>query len=304
MIVRNEEQTLPACLASAAGAVDEMIIVDTGSQDGTVDVARAAGAVVVPYLGTCARAVLDFATARNVGLEQARGDVVLVLDADETLDPASVPRVRALADRGGNTGYVVSRRNRAPGSNEVAFVDHAVRLFPRRPEYRYRHRIHETVDASILAAGGRLEQSSIVLHHHLPEEAGLRAKWTRYVELLRADLVIDPDDVDRMEFLAADLYKLGRYGEAMLVAERITQLCPNDVEPRIRAALLCFVHGHDPAAARRHLRAALAVEPDHPEARGLLAEVLAHSAKGSKGAKGAKAGGGRNRVSRVPGSRV
>jgi glycosyltransferase involved in cell wall biosynthesis len=279
MIVRNEEATLPRCLTSARDAVDEIVVVDTGSTDGTLDVLAAAGAVVVRHDGTDPAAPAHLGKARNVGIDRARGDVVLVLDADEVLDPASVPLVRSLADRTTETGYIVDRRNRHPGSDEVAWLDHAVRLFPRRPGYRYRYRVHETVDAAILAAGGRLQRSAIVLDHHLPAPDVQRAKWTRYVELLRADLEAYPDDVDRLDFLAADLYKLGRHGEAMLVAERITQLTPAEVEPRLRAALLCYVYGRDVAAARRHLRAALTVKPDDEQARALLAEVEAHGGR-------------------------
>ena len=74
MIVRNEEARLAGCLESVRGFVDEMVLVDTGSNDGTIAIAEAAGARVeqIPWPG-------DFAPARNTALEFLTGDWVLVL---------------------------------------------------------------------------------------------------------------------------------------------------------------------------------------------------------------------------------
>jgi len=83
MIVKNEEPFLAHCLDSVRGLVDEMVILDTGSTDGTLEIARAAGARVFqsPWRD-------DFSAARNASLEKATGDWILILDADEEL-PAS-----------------------------------------------------------------------------------------------------------------------------------------------------------------------------------------------------------------------
>ena len=82
MIVRNEAERLERCLASVAGFVDEMVVVDTGSDDATAAIAASCGAAVhhLPWPG-------DFAPARNHALDLAKGDWVLVLDADEWLRP-------------------------------------------------------------------------------------------------------------------------------------------------------------------------------------------------------------------------
>lgn len=84
MIVKNEAGNLSRCLTSVRGVADELIIVDTGSTDDTVAVARSFGAAIVSFPWTG-----DFAAARNAGLEQARGTWILVLDADEELDAGS-----------------------------------------------------------------------------------------------------------------------------------------------------------------------------------------------------------------------
>src|SRR5437867_2509435 len=80
MIVKNEEENLARALGSAAGLDAELVVVDTGSTDGTVEVARRAGARVLEFPW-----VDDFSAARNFGFESARGRWLLVLDADEEL---------------------------------------------------------------------------------------------------------------------------------------------------------------------------------------------------------------------------
>lgn len=77
MIVKDEEEWLAQCLESVQGAVDEIIVVDTGSSDRSNDIARQYGARIVPYVWCD-----DFAAARNAGLEQATGEWILFLDAD------------------------------------------------------------------------------------------------------------------------------------------------------------------------------------------------------------------------------
>lgn len=84
MIVKNEADNLARCLRSARGAADEIIIVDTGSTDATRSIARSFGARIIDYPWNG-----DFAAARNAGLALAQGTWILVLDADEELEPGS-----------------------------------------------------------------------------------------------------------------------------------------------------------------------------------------------------------------------
>ena len=91
MIVRDEEDNLPACLASAAGLFDEIVVVDTGSTDRTVEIARRFGARVFDFVW-----VDDFAAARNAALARATGDYAFWLDADDVLDPPQRDRLQAL----------------------------------------------------------------------------------------------------------------------------------------------------------------------------------------------------------------
>src|SRR3954447_17656105 len=94
LIVKDEAENLPRCLASVAGVADEIIVGDTGSSDDTVAIAERAGARVmhVPWES-------DFAKARNAVLGVATSDWIVSLDADEELTAASAKLLRKLLER-------------------------------------------------------------------------------------------------------------------------------------------------------------------------------------------------------------
>ena len=91
MIVKNEEDNLPACLASVAGLTDEIIVVDTGSTDRTREIARDAGAKVFEFPW-----VDSFAAARNESIRHATGEWIFWMDADDRLDEENREKLRRL----------------------------------------------------------------------------------------------------------------------------------------------------------------------------------------------------------------
>ncbi len=93
MIVKNEQDNLPACLRSVAGLFDEIIVVDTGSTDRTREIAAEFGARVFDFVW-----VNDFAAARNAALARATGDYAFWLDADDVIDPPEREKLRRLLD--------------------------------------------------------------------------------------------------------------------------------------------------------------------------------------------------------------
>jgi glycosyltransferase involved in cell wall biosynthesis len=82
MIVRDEEMNWPNCLASVRGVFDEIIIVDTGSKDRTVEIAQSFGAKVFEF-----EWVDSFSAARNEALSHATGEYAFWLDADDVVEP-------------------------------------------------------------------------------------------------------------------------------------------------------------------------------------------------------------------------
>src|SRR6266568_212803 len=91
LMARNEETKLAACLQSAADLADETIIVDTGSSDGTLELASKLGAGVFEF-PWCD----DFAAARNECIRHATGDFIFWMDADERIDEVNRQKLRSL----------------------------------------------------------------------------------------------------------------------------------------------------------------------------------------------------------------
>lgn len=271
MIVKNEGGRLAACLHAASSAVHEIVVVDTGSTDDTLAVAARFGAKI----STFDFGEPDFSGARNHSLAQATGDWALVLDADEILTADAPAILHGLVRAGEGVGYVVRRRNLQPPVQAEAMIDYAVRLFPNHPRHRYAGRVHETVDASILANGGRIRTSQLTIDHILLPDDGRRLEKSRfYLSILEQELAVDPDNVDRLNFRRAELHKLGLLDEATRTAERIAALAPNDPESHRQVGLYRLVHGHDATGAERAFRAALALRPDDEQTRSCLRLLL------------------------------
>src|SRR6202044_351996 len=106
MIVKNAERHLGDCLQSVQGIVDEIVVADTGSTDSSVEIARQAGARILPIPWEN-----DFAKARNLSLAEVKADWVLVLDADERLDAGASKLLPALLADEKAAGFQVTIRN-------------------------------------------------------------------------------------------------------------------------------------------------------------------------------------------------
>jgi glycosyltransferase involved in cell wall biosynthesis len=266
MIVRNEERTLPRCLDAVRSLCAELVIVDTGSTDMTPEIASGYGAKVSHFDFT----FVDFAAARNHGLKQANGEWILVLDADEILQSESLPVIEELLSRNENAGYYLRRVNHH-GNSEKTTTDYAVRLFPNRSDYRYRGRVHETIDASILAAGGRLVRTAIRIDHDFacdPETR--RAKNLRYLDILNEEIADHPSDDSRLDFLATEYHQLGMFDKAADVAERIARVRPLDARAQLHAGVYHLLYNVDPQRARADFLQALTLRPGYPEAESFL----------------------------------
>jgi glycosyltransferase involved in cell wall biosynthesis len=266
MIVKNEERNLARCLDSVRGLAGQLIVVDTGSTDRTKRIAAGYGAEVVPFDFQCA----DFAAARNRGIAHSIGRWILVLDADETLDRAGVPLIERIVALNENAGYFLERNNLSSGSS-CPTTDYVVRLFANRPNHRYRGRVHETIDASILSGGGRLHQSGIRIDHNFASDLEARRRKNHwYIEILNQEIAADPSDLSRLDFLAAEYHQLEMFDEATEIAERIAQLRPLDPRAHLFLGTYHLLYKPDLRRARADFNQALKLRPGYPEAQSFL----------------------------------
>ncbi|GAB4558535.1 MAG: hypothetical protein Kow0047_03670 [Anaerolineae bacterium] len=204
MIVRNEEANLPRCLRSLQDLATQLVIVDTGSTDRTIEIAREAGAEV-HHFEWCD----DFAAARNESLRHARGEWILWMDADDELPPRSVAQIKRAVVSGLGDAYNFQVASPLPDGNEDV-VAH-IRLFKNGLGIRFHGRIHEMVYPSIVSLQARLVDTDIqVIHHGYERDAELlRSKHRRNLAYLERELERQPDRVDLLSYLGISRNAVG-----------------------------------------------------------------------------------------------
>lgn len=181
MIAKNEEQFIGDCLASVRGVVDEIILVDTGSTDRTVEIAESYGAKIfhLPWQG-------DFATARNESLKHATGDWILVLDADETIPVEGHAELRAALRYKENVGYALVIENLLGDEGTEYQTALIFRLFQNRPDIRYEGIIHEQAMLAAQRTGLPIRNihTRIIHRGYLNQCVEQRDKYQRNLDIL------------------------------------------------------------------------------------------------------------------------
>ena len=191
LAVKDEEKFLEDCLQSVAGLCEQVVVVDTGSTDRTVEIAEANGAEVhhFPWNGS-------FADARNESLKYATGDWILILDADGKLDAASHDVVRGLVrEYEYPTTFSGKSINYQGDGAEVTESMFRI-LFPNHHGIRYVGRVHEQVAAADPAEGLENIVAEIYMHHYgyLDSVIKEKHKVDRNAALTDKALEDQPDD--------------------------------------------------------------------------------------------------------------
>ena len=206
MIVRDEADGLEACIDSVRELVDEVVIVDTGSTDGTWDLVQ-----TLAHRHEQIEWEEHFSLARNHALDLVTSDYVLILDGDEQLVEGHT-QIRAALSQRGFLGGEVRIRNQLPGGEVGEFW--ACRLFINRPDIRWRGRIHEQVLPDLKTAIQADPNSTFcridaTIQHdgYLPEIFDRKAKAERNVRLLSRAVDDLPDDAPLAERVYLE-YKL------------------------------------------------------------------------------------------------
>jgi tetratricopeptide (TPR) repeat protein len=292
MIVKNEEDHLPRCLASVQGLADEVVVVDTGSTDRTVEIAQSFGAKV-GHFTWCD----DFAAARNESLRQCTGDWVLILDADEAVDPKDHAALRALLREEGPQAYRLCLRSylpnaahttldAAPTPNTTDYTEgrefgyyadfYALRLCRRFPDLQFVGRIHELMDPYLEARGIPIERATPVIHHYgkvlLEREA---YKKDFYLRLTEEEVVRDPTNHQAHFNLMMQAMVAGEWRTCLKAAETYTKLKRDAPYLVFIAAGTSQQHLGHHAEALHWLDQLLTAEPDHAVALTHKAHSLA-----------------------------
>ncbi|QWV97032.1 glycosyltransferase [Geomonas nitrogeniifigens] len=284
MIVKDEARNLAAALESVRGLADELVVVDTGSGDRTRDIARIFGARLFdfPWTGS-------FAEARNFSLTQARGEWILVLDADEVLAPADLAPLADLVRRGEGAAYSFTTRNytdeitrRGWVANEGEYPEQErgrgwtpsekVRLFPNRPALRFEGAVHEMLEPSLLREEVPIHACDVPVHHYGKlDAAGSRVKQELYYRLGVKKLEEVGATPEALAELARQATELGMGREAEELWHRLLRARPEHAEAFFNLGYLYLCSG-DYRQARDHAARGAELAPELKEAAFNLAK--------------------------------
>lgn len=224
MIVKDEEELLPQCLESVKSIVDEIIMVDTGSSDQTMEIARRYGARVVQYEWQD-----NFAEARNQGLNLATGEWILWLDADEKMDKHQGKKLKSLLHKG---------ISMAPSAVGVQFIlcnyfENKIEQLPvlrmvrNLPEHRFKAVIHEQMQFFTPRVNSNpvVYQVDIQIHHYgyMRKRIHQKNKIERNIRLLHKASQQEPSNMSYHYYLAIEFYRCNRLSEALFHFNRLLQ---------------------------------------------------------------------------------
>ena len=277
MIVKNEERTLADCLSSVKPFVREMLVLDTGSSDKTIEIAKACGAIVreIPWPDS-------FSLARTESMKDAKGRWIMWVDADDTLPLGSGEAiVRAVASAPEDViGFIVPVRFLEEQGHGTE-VDH-VKVFRNTPGLEWEGRIHEQILASLRKAfpDGRLARTNAHVSHSgydvSPE--GQARKRERDEKLLKLDL----EDRPGHPFVLFNLGMTAHYTDGHSQAVdwlRMSIEASGDTESHLRKAFALLVGSlkvlNKQDEARKECERGLQRVPNDPELLFLMAGLAA-----------------------------
>lgn len=239
MIVKDEEEFLRACLESIEEIVDEIIIVDTGSTDGTLEIAEEFGARIIetPWVD-------DFSAVRNVGFEAAAGDWILWLDADEVLEEGSGGAIREAIRDTELLAYQLTIVNlqgeAAQQATQQSFP--SPRLVRNLPEHRFEGIVHEQIQFDETKSGSIGQLPVRVIHFgYLDPVKDDRDKLLRNQELLSKSGADDPQSL----VLAADMQMgAGEVDEALAKYEQAFEALGERDPMNLPGVVLKIIYGY------------------------------------------------------------
>jgi tetratricopeptide (TPR) repeat protein len=228
MIVKDEATNLSRCLASVKPHVDEMIVVDTGSKDDTVEIAHQFGAKV-EYFQWCD----DFAAARNYAIAQVTSQWILMIDADEELVVEDSSFLQELQSQQSFLAYTLLKIDAYKATNVVN--DRAIKIFRNIPEIKYTGRLHEQIkyqDQYLhLNRTGYLTKVSILDYSYSDEK--IPHKLARNINIL--EKIRQEEGLDlRLLLTLIQLYQTqgNLQKKQECCAEALEQISPNLVDER------------------------------------------------------------------------
>jgi glycosyltransferase involved in cell wall biosynthesis len=262
MITRDEEEELDDFLYECWSLMDEIIIVDTGSKDKTIEVAKSYGAKVFQVDWT------DFAAARNRALSEATSEWILQMDPDERFQDRNWGALLGLIEQLETDAFLFDIAN-FHRDGRVTFTE-MIRLFKRLPGLQYEGVVHESVELSLIEKGARIQKPQVRIDHfgYLKKVEKVRAKLEQYEALNRKQIELTPNDARPYYNLALHYLNDGKEEEGFELLLKSHKLNPNYYPARKELALVYL------RKAQEHFRELQKLLPKFHAHRGFIDRAL------------------------------
>jgi glycosyltransferase involved in cell wall biosynthesis len=288
LIVKNGERSIGRCLAALVDAVDEILVVDTGSTDRTVDIATSIPKTRVVHFPWND----DFSSARNFGIEQLKTGWVLWVDADEYLFPEDIEKVKYTAtlldSYQPHPLLYVELIDQIGDQITVHFVP---RLFPLRGQLKYHGRIHEQLGA---IHGNRYTESNthdflvqIRLQHdgYDPNKVDMERKYHRNIQLLQKMAEEEPDDPTWWLYLGRELLGINDLDQGIkaLIQAEVKGMATEGFGSLLevqRLLVIGLINRKNIAEAEKVCYRMIKTDPRFPDSYYYLANVLIQKGSG------------------------
>lgn len=270
LITKNEEKTIESCLGSFKDIVDEIIVIDTGSTDNTIEIAKRLGSSIFHYKWDD-----NFSNPRNYALEKVTGDWVIFLDADEyftTGTRRNVLKVINEIHRNNKSvnALVIRRFNIDNSDGKVKTIDYMLRIFRNNKKIKYVGKIHENVQND----GKPMEyfvvpEDTIAIKHTGYSKNIIKEKAERNLQLLLSNLTNGLDDKMTYIYLSDCYLELENYDKAIefanlfIFTRQVT--FGYNVKPYINIITAMIKKGQRKTEVLHEIDRALNKFPNHPE---------------------------------------
>ncbi len=287
MIVKDEKANLNSCLESVRALVDEIVVVDTGSTDRTMEIALSHGAIIHSYPWNN-----DFSSARNESLKYATGEWILILDADEVLDVNDHTNIRQLIDAKGVDGYRLVQRTYLKQSTCADWISldketelargchgymqsYLVRLFQNNKQISFKGRVHEQVEIDLLSLNKKIVTTEIPIHHYgnILGPDSLKKKQELYLRIGYDKLKDQPLDNNTLCELGVVHLELGQVKEAEEVLRRAYEIYPKNIRAAFNFAISLYKLNRMQEAGEIYERI-IEMDPTYTGAYNNLSQIL------------------------------
>lgn len=240
MIVKNEEKNIEKALSWGRSVMWEQIVVDTGSTDRTVEIAKKLGAKVFSFPW-----IDDFAAAKNYAIGKATGAWIALLDADEYMTPKDAGKLpnllRQLEERkleGLSTGW-----QQLDDEGKIFSSGTQIRIFRNDPDIRYRRRIHEqleSVSGRELRVGDAVQELSIFHTGYQSRPSEEKKKSGRNRRIIGEELKDHPEDYEMLGYMGDECFGDGEPKEAEAWYRRAIACMPASLEEYDQRSAVTF----------------------------------------------------------------